>query len=96
MKHIMLVNAVHKEQMRMATVDENGLLFLHCDGVFLAAGLPEVVCLGERVAGETLGDTHHALLVHHEAEGVVQQFAGLGMEVLGCLAVVLVGDGACD
>ena len=26
MKHIMLVNAVHKEQMRMATVDENGKL----------------------------------------------------------------------
>ena len=26
MKHIMLVNAVHKEQMRMATVDEKGKL----------------------------------------------------------------------
>ncbi len=26
MKHMMLVNAVHKEQMRMATVDENGKL----------------------------------------------------------------------
>ena len=26
MKHIMLVNAVHKEQMRMATIDEKGTL----------------------------------------------------------------------
>jgi len=26
MKHIMLVNAVHKEQMRMATVNEKGIL----------------------------------------------------------------------
>jgi hypothetical protein len=55
----------------------------------LAAGLAQVVGLGERVAGELLRDPHHALLVDHQAVRVAEDLLGVGVEVLDRLAAVL-------
>ena len=73
----------------VAPLDELGPLLLHQLALLLAAGLAEVVGLGEGVAGELLGDPHHGLLEDHQAVGVGQQLLGVGVEVLDGLPAVL-------
>ena len=46
--------------------------------IFLPHRLAEVVGLGQRVAGEPLGDPHHRLLVDHQPVGVAEHLLGSG------------------
>ena len=68
---------------------EGGPLLLHELADLLAAGLPEVVSVCERIAGELLRHPHDRLLVDHQAVGVRQQLLGVGVEVADLLPAVL-------
>ena len=55
----------------------------------LAAGLAEVVGLGQRVARDLLGHPHDRLLVDHQPVGVAQDLLEVGVEVRDRLPPVL-------
>ena len=60
----------------------------HQIALLFTAGLPKVVGLGKRVASELLSDAHHALLIDHETEGVVENLAGIFMEKIDWLTTI--------
>ena len=73
----------------LAPINKGTLFSCHGSWIFFTAGFAQVVCLGKRIARKLLCNTHHALLVHHEAIRVMKHFSGIFMEVLGLFDVVL-------
>ena len=73
----------------VAAIFKRGSRLSHNFARFLAHRLAEVVCFGQRIARKALGDAHHAFLIDHQAECVVEQLLGVWMKVLDWLATVL-------
>ena len=73
----------------IAAAHEAGPFLLHELADLLAAGLPQVVSVGQRIAGELLRHPHDRLLVDHQAVGVGQELLGVVVEVLDLLPAVL-------